>query len=112
MIEPIEEDENAFQVKSFQFDGIQYMVNVPFDTPPDTKSVISCSCPAYTFNYLACKHMFLLARWDPGYIVKGDHQPQRLDIYPNPSSSSPSQVPDPSPSSTSYPQRSILTDHQ
>ena len=48
--------------------------------------------------------MFLLARWDPGYIVKGDHQPQRLDINLNPSSSSLSQVPDPSLSSSSHPQ--------
>lgn len=63
-------------------------MTVEFDTARDTKEVMSCSCPAYNFDYKACKHMFLLARWDPTYSVNGDHRPHRVTINLNPSSPS------------------------
>ncbi|KAI7882971.1 hypothetical protein K492DRAFT_55472 [Lichtheimia hyalospora FSU 10163] len=43
MIEPVKEDTNAFLVKSFQLDGIHYMV----DPTSDSKTVVSCTCHAY-----------------------------------------------------------------
>ncbi|KAI7879751.1 hypothetical protein K492DRAFT_208016 [Lichtheimia hyalospora FSU 10163] len=56
------------------------MVAIQVDPTSDSKTVVSCIRHAYKFNYLACKHMFLLTRWDPTYIVNGDHQPQRFTI--------------------------------
>lgn len=68
-----------------------------FDENSDAKTIMSCSCPAYTFDYLPCKHMFLLARWDTAYTVNGDYRPTRLIIDPNTSTSQSLPLPGSSP---------------
>lgn len=64
-----------------------------FDSNSDAKTITECSCPGFAYEHLPCKHMFLLARWDPDYTVNGDHRPQRLDIKRNPSTPNSSPLP-------------------
>lgn len=64
-----------------------------FDEASNAKKVTSCSCPAYAFEFLSCKHMFLLARWDPDYAVENNHKPERVSIPLNPSAPPSSPLP-------------------
>ncbi|KAJ8651211.1 hypothetical protein O0I10_013332, partial [Lichtheimia ornata] len=88
MIQPSTADTNPYLVNSFALDGIRFTVTVEYDTASDTTKVMTCSCLAYKFKNKACKHMFLLARWNTSYIVNGDHQPKRVTIDLNPSAPS------------------------
>ncbi|KAI9362667.1 hypothetical protein BD770DRAFT_315986 [Pilaira anomala] len=61
LMEEVEDDqsnnESIFLVKSFTTNSVEYRISVIED------GMKSCTCPDFTWNSIACKHMYLLRRY-------------------------------------------------